>query len=149
MNIISRCLGTVEAVVTVAFLLFLISGAAEGQDKNNNNTIWGPNALCVADRPSGEWNDGHAANHDWYSQLRDHRGVSCCNGDPDHGDCRPVRARQDAHGNWEAFFGGQWRLVPGSAVLDPASNRNPLEAHICAHRLTNYVYCFVPGGGGS
>ena len=114
-------------------------------------------AICTAndttdrldDEPDGKWGHGHALNHDWYSQLRDSRGVSCCNGDADHGDCRPAQARQEGDGTWRVWLDGSWIPVPPQAVLDPHLNRDPLHAHICAHRETNYIYCFLPGAGGS
>jgi hypothetical protein len=105
-------------------------------------------AMCVADTPNGEWGHDHAPNHDWYRLLRDHRGVNCCNGDESHGDCRPAQAKLDAVGNWMVFLKGEWVVVPPQAVLDPALNRQPLHAHICAQRETDYIYCFIPGGAG-
>jgi hypothetical protein len=117
---------------------------------------WPRDAFCVADvdvsdnaGPDGDWGHGHAPNHDWYRLLRDRKGVSCCNGDASHGDCRPAQARQDADGQWQVYLAGRWTPVPPQAVLDPTLNRQPLHAHICAQRQTNYIYCFLPGGGGS
>jgi hypothetical protein len=97
---------------------------------------------------SGNWGDGHHENHDWYRTLKDRRGLSCCNGDESHGDCRPVQAKLDQNGAWQAFIGGAWKLVPPEAVLDPNVNRQPLHAHVCATRETDHIYCFVPGGAG-
>ncbi len=127
-----------------------------GNDARAQQSFWPRGAMCTAagdvddgQQPDGKWGHGHALNHDWYSQLRDSRGVSCCNGDADHGDCRPAQARLDGDGTWSVLLDGLWVPVPPQAVLDPHLNRDPLHAHICAHRETNYIYCFLPGASGS
>jgi hypothetical protein len=137
-------------LLAALLLVALPCSGVRAQDR-----YWPPDAMCVADRdafdavPDGQWGDGHARNHDWYRLLRDRKGVSCCNGDPSHGDCRPAQARQDESGQWRVYLGGRWVPVPPQAVLDPALNRQPLHAHVCAHPDTNYIYCFLPAGDGS
>ena len=72
---------------------------------------------------SGDWGDGHAANHDWYRTLKTKSGWSCCSGDQGHGDCRPVQAHQRQDGDWEAYFNGSWQEIPPDAILRDDLNR--------------------------
>lgn len=135
-------------------LLFAAAGVAAGGKAQAQESYWPRSAMCVSDQPDGgsgvgKWGNGHGQNHDWYRLLHDHRGVSCCNGDASHGDCRPAQARQDVEGNWTVYLGGQWVSVPPQAVLDSSLNRQPLHAHICAAKQSNYIYCFIPGADGS
>ena len=95
---------------------------------------------------SGERGDGHAEQHDWYRHLEMPSGGSCCNGDQEHGDCRPVRAFFDGK-HWRAFYGDRWQVVPDEAILSDALNLQPLRAHICERG--GYVFCFLKGAGGT
>jgi hypothetical protein len=90
--------------------------------------------------------DGHRDSHDWYRNLQTRTGGSCCNGDLEHGDCRPVRAYPVGDGQWMAFFGGRFQPVPPSAILPDELNRVPTSAHLCERGGT--VYCFLKGGAG-
>ncbi|MFO1158740.1 MAG: hypothetical protein U1E60_07870 [Reyranellaceae bacterium] len=120
--------------VAVATVLALLTGAA----------IASP---APARAQSGEHGDGHAANHDWYKHLRTPQGYSCCKGDANGGDCRPVQARPRGDGQWEAYFGGAWQEVPRERILPDDLNHSPLHAHICEQ--DGYVRCFLRGGGGT
>ena len=102
----------------------------------------------------GEHGQGHGERHDWYRTLEQPgTGLSCCNGRqvaPDgtvEGDCRPTRAFRGEDGQWRAMIDGRWQAVPLHAVLDPALNREPLYAHICASPA-GVIYCFLPGSPG-
>jgi hypothetical protein len=110
----------------------------------------GPHDLVLigpARAQSGDWGDGHAANHDWYRTLKTKSGWSCCSGDQGHGDCRLVQAHQRQDGDWEAYFNGSWQEIPPDAILRDDLNRVPLHAHICER--AGFVYCFLRGGGGT
>lgn len=92
---------------------------------------------------------GHAENHDWYKDLKTHSGWSCCNAQTaeGHGDCRPAQAHQRDDGLWEAFYAGDWHIIPPEAILRDELNKVPLHAHICER--SGFVYCFLKGGGGT
>jgi hypothetical protein len=92
---------------------------------------------------SGEHGDGHAEGHDWYGTLKSQLGWSCCNGNKDHGDCRPVQARSRMDGQWEAYYSGGWHLIPPETILGDELNKDPLHAHICEQY--GFVYCFLKG----
>jgi hypothetical protein len=142
-----------HASLMVSTAVLIAAAVAMCAEAHGQERYWPKAAMCVSDvrqgeLHEGEWGRQHAPNHDWYRLLHDHRGVSCCNGDPSHGDCRPAQARQDADGNWRVYLGGEWVIVPPEAVLDSSANRQPLHAHICAQRQTDYIYCFIPGSAG-
>lgn len=74
--------------------------------------------------------------------------MSCCNGL----DCRPVRARQDAYGDWSVVWipeYREWVPVPASAMLPPDQFGDG-RSHLCSSdpldlRLpTMAIYCFSP-----
>jgi hypothetical protein len=98
---------------------------------------------CSALAQTGEHGDGHAEGHDWYGNLKSQFGWSCCNGDKDHGDCRPVQARSRMDGQWEAYYSGGWHLIPPETILRDELNKDPLHAHICEQ--SGFVYCFLKG----
>jgi hypothetical protein len=79
-----------------------------------------------------DWYRDHALRHDWYK---------------DRGDCRPAQARQRDDGLWEAFYAGNWHIIPSDAILRDGLNKVPLHAHICERG--GFVYCFLRGGGGT
>jgi hypothetical protein len=59
---------------------------------------------------------------------------------------------QPRHGNgtmgqWEAYYGGCWRVVPADVILRDELNKVRLHAHICER--AGFVYCFLRGGSGS
>src|SRR5262249_50877320 len=101
-------------------------------------------AAGAAFAQSGNYGDGHAANHDWYRMLKTKSGWSCCNGDQGHGDCRPVQARERFDGQWEAFFNGSWQEIPPDAILRDDLDKKPLHPHICER--AGFVYCFPRSG---
>lgn len=78
--------------------------------------------------------------HDPYSDWRkpDNPGVSCCN----NSDCRPTRAYVDDDGNWRAWNGQKWLVVPWAVVL-PADYAKDGRSHLC--EKGEYIYCFTPG----
>jgi hypothetical protein len=103
---------------------------------------------------------GHHENHDWYKDLaQPDSGLSCCNGNTEHGDCRIVQARQRFDGQWEAYYRGtlnpqvgfpryfDWFVIPPEKILRDDQNKVPLHAHICERE--GFVYCFLRGGSGS
>jgi hypothetical protein len=96
---------------------------------------------------SGNRGDGHAFHHDWYRDLKTKSGWSCCSGDEGGGDCRPVQARQQIDGQWEAYVHGEWREIPPEAILGDELNKAPLQAHICER--ADFIYCFLRAGSGS
>jgi hypothetical protein len=91
---------------------------------------------------------GHAEGHDWYQHLKTRSGWSCCNAETadGNGDCRPVQARARDDGQWEAYYGGGWQIVPAEAILADSLNHEPFRAHICER--AGFVYCFLRGGAG-
>jgi hypothetical protein len=94
-----------------------------------------------------DWYRDHALRHDWYKDLKTKSGWSCCSGDEERGDCRPAQARQRDDGLWEAFYAGNWHIIPSDAILRDGLNKVPLHAHICERG--GFVYCFLRGGGGT
>jgi hypothetical protein len=88
---------------------------------------------------SGEHGDGHAEMHHiykgWHSPSNP--GVDCCN----DGDCRPTRAKQDEGGNWLAWNGHKWLLVPQRALMPPDVAGDG-RSHICERQ--EFIYCFTP-----
>jgi hypothetical protein len=82
--------------------------------------------------------------HDWYSGMKSRakgvEGYSCCSGNEDTGDCRPVPA-------W--MVGDRWRIrdldgreydVPDDAIHDDAENLEPFQASACIWH--GRVICF-------
>lgn len=98
---------------------------------------------------SGNHNDGHAEHHDIYKtwKVPNGRGMSCCNERKEkedgtiEGDCRPVRARQDPNGDWEAFVDGKWLSIPPDKVLQEKHPDG--RSHYCG--IADYTFCFAPG----
>lgn len=94
----------------------------------------------------GHYGHGHAENHDWYKNLQTNQGYSCCNGDAEHGDCRPAAVWRDAEGRVWTRIDGNRTLVPPAAVLPDRMNQKPLTGHICERG--GYFYCALVGGAG-
>ena len=93
---------------------------------------------------SGRQGDGHAQNHDWYTDLRQpDTGSRCCNGTVDgkQGDCRPTQAFIGEDGLYRAWDGRQWLVVPKNKMLSmPTPDRGP---HLC--ETYGLVFCFITG----
>ena len=89
---------------------------------------------------SGEHGDGHLQMHDIYQHWRPplNPGTSCCN----DADCRPTRAFVDDHGQWRAWNGSAWLMVPQERVL-PTDYAGDGRSHLCEKE--GFVYCFTPG----
>ncbi len=87
---------------------------------------------------SGHHGHGHAQHHDWYKDLRQPDGASCC----DNRDCRPTRARMTDRETWQAWDGAKWLDIPPDRVLAIRSPDN--RSHLC--EMNGVVLCFVPGG---
>jgi hypothetical protein len=89
---------------------------------------------------SGRHGDGHAQMHDVYEHWHppQNPGTSCCN----NADCRPTRAFVDGEGQWRAWNGSAWLLVPQERVL-PANYAGDGRSHLCEKE--GFVYCFTPG----
>jgi hypothetical protein len=89
---------------------------------------------------SGEHGDGHAGMHDiyknWHTPMNSR--VSCCN----NADCRPTRAYVDEDGNWHAWNGSNWLLVPDERLL-PTDYAGDGRSHLCEQG--GFIYCFTPG----
>lgn len=92
-----------------------------------------------ASAQSGRHGDGHAEMHDRYRHWSPpgNPGTSCCN----DADCRPTRAFVDTEGNWRAWNGSAWLIVPQERML-PADYAGDGRCHLCAREDT--VYCFSP-----
>lgn len=92
----------------------------------------------------GEHGIGHAANHDWYKQLKSPRtGSSCCNGrtETDEGDCRPTRGYWN-EGTFMVLVDGKWEKAIFDIILkEPAPDG---ETHVCASKHGT-IYCVIPG----
>ncbi len=88
---------------------------------------------------SGVRGDGHAEMHHFYKSWRTpgNPAVSCCHDE----DCRPTRAKQDSDGNWLAWNGYKWLLVPKRALMPP-NEAGDGRSHICERQ--EYIYCFTP-----
>jgi hypothetical protein len=89
---------------------------------------------------SGEHGDGHAEMHDiyrhWYPPINP--DSSCC----DNSDCRPTRAYLDDDGNWRAWNGSNWLVVPQDRLL-PTDHAGDGRSHLCEKQ--GFVFCFTPG----
>ena len=89
---------------------------------------------------SGEHGNGHLQMHDiyqnWHPPLNP--GTSCCN----DADCRPTRAIVDDQGQWRAWNGSAWLIVPQERVL-PTDYAGDGRSHLCEKE--GFVYCFAPG----
>lgn len=97
-------------------------------------------AVCPESKAqSGIHGDGHDEQHHIYQHWRTpgNPAVSCCHDE----DCRPTRAKRDESGNWLAWNGHKWLLVPQRALL-PADAAGDGRSHICERQ--DYIYCFTP-----
>jgi hypothetical protein len=90
--------------------------------------------------PSGLHGDGHAQMHHVYKHWHppQNANTSCC----DDSDCRPTRAYVDDDGQWRAWNGARWLLVPSDRVL-PMDFARDGRSHIC--EKLDFIYCFAPG----
>jgi len=81
-----------------------------------------------------------ALGHDIYGGWRqpNNPNVSCCN----NADCRATRAYVDEQGQWHAWNGMRWLLVPADKVL-PTDFAGDGRSHLCEQ--ADHVYCFTPG----
>lgn len=92
---------------------------------------------------------GHAEGHDVYKTWkRPGMSMSCCGGEirdvqgnKVEGDCRPTRAYVDEHGNWRAWAGSYWIIVPPAAML-PTDLMGDGRNHVCERY--GVVLCFSP-----
>jgi hypothetical protein len=89
---------------------------------------------------SGRHGDGHSQMHDIYKHWHppNNPKTSCCN----DSDCRPTRAFVDGEGNWRAWNGALWLLVPQERVLPP-DYAGDGRSHLCEKE--QFIYCFTPG----
>ena len=92
--------------------------------------------------------------HDWYSGQHtnpDHptrAGWSCCNGNADTGDCKPVRAWTKADGTWQFEYvdGSIWD-VPDYAMKPDETNGEPFQASACIYKGTLMCFWRKAAGG--
>lgn len=101
----------------------------------------------IAHAQSGEWNQGHAEHHDeFYKNLKQpDNGWSCCNAmTATEGDCRPVRWYKGDDELFYVWLSGQWKPVPPNKVVKDTESPDGY-GHVCAHRLTDQIYCFIEG----
>ena len=63
--------------------------------------------------------------HDWYAELKDKYGVSCCNGE----DCKPTAMCRLPNGREGIVVLGTCRLIPGTRSL---ASRRPAGVLTCA-----------------
>ncbi len=88
-----------------------------------------------------------AESHDWYSELKDKYGVSCCNGE----DCKPTAMCRLPNDREGIVVFDVCRLIPWDKVLGTSSPDG--RAHVCAVPSRNgggalaLVLCVVLGGG--
>lgn len=81
----------------------------------------------------------HDGQHDdWYANLRDSAGRSCC----DKTDCAPTDWRVGRGGEFEVPINGQWTPVPADTVL--WRKDNPTGRAVLCYRQ-GQIRCFVPG----
>ncbi len=84
--------------------------------------------------------------HDIYSTWSppNNPKTSCCNAvKPDGtGDCRPTRAFVDDDGNWRAWNGFTYLVVPPDRILPP-NYAGDGRSHLCERE--QFIYCFTPG----
>ena len=78
---------------------------------------------------------GHGPYTDW--RQPNNPSVSCCN----DADCRPTRAFIDDDGNWEAWNGTAWLVVPWDRIL-ATDMAHDGRSHLC--EVNGYIYCFSP-----
>ncbi|MDP2377805.1 hypothetical protein [Reyranella sp.] len=109
--------------------------------------IFGLPMMCQpAKAQSGAHGDGHAQQHDIYKDWHPpgNPETSCCSAaKPDgSGDCRPTRAFVDDDGNWRAWNGVMWLIVPPERILPP-NYAGDGRSHLCEKE--QYIYCFTPG----
>jgi hypothetical protein len=90
--------------------------------------------------PSGRHGDGHAQLHHLYQHWHPplNSKTSCC----DDSDCRPTRAYVDPEGNWRAWNGVRWLVVPTDRIL-PVDFAGDGRSHLCEKQ--DFIYCFSPG----
>lgn len=103
----------------------------------------GPPAGRLAGDPAA------AARSDWYRSLRQPSGVSCC----DESDCAPTRYRW-AGDHWEAWLGPKWQDGPNPGgerwvaipkeVVIAGKHEEEGRAVLCAHPVSQVIFCFVP-----
>jgi hypothetical protein len=89
---------------------------------------------------SGEHGDGHVQMHDVYRHWHPPKNpdTSCCS----NADCRPTRAYIDADGNWRAWNGQDWLVVPQERLL-PTDFAGDGRSHLCESH--GFIFCFTPG----
>ncbi len=125
-------LGAIAGVIVGAIILWALSSYAQPADD------------CVV----GAYGCGHEENHDQYKDWKQEGGMSCCSGE----DCRPVRAKQDADGNWLIWIPElrRWDPVPADAMQEPDRFHDG-RSHACTSKPTNpmaggrvWIYCFSP-----
>ncbi len=87
----------------------------------------------------GSHGQGHAQMHPKYETWRvpSNPNVSCCSGE----DCRPTRSFMGDDGQWRAWNGTMWMVVPQSALL-PTDLAGDGRSHICER--SGFLYCFSP-----
>ena len=90
---------------------------------------------------------GISLGHEPYTEWRmPGSSVPCCSPQRTNddgtvtGDCRPVRARLDDNGFWEAWNGGRWLTIPHERILNIPSPDG--RSHLC--EIGGTVLCFVP-----
>lgn len=91
----------------------------------------------------GHWLISNAWAHDPYSSWKDNRGYSCCNGDGEHGDCRPTTICEAAHGQLGVVMYGHCVPVPPEVVLHIPSPDN--RTHACMREGALQPMCVVIG----
>lgn len=79
---------------------------------------------------------GHGPYSDW--TVPGNPNSSCCN----DSDCRPTRAYVDDNGEWRAWNGVTWLVVPPERIL-PTDYAGDGRSHLC--EKGGYIYCFTPG----
>lgn len=96
--------------------------------------------IVLAWREAPAQSGGHAQSHDIYKRWAPPNNplTSCCN----DSDCRPTRAYLDDDGDWRAWNGSRWLLVPWERVL-PTDYAKDGRSHLC--EKAGFVYCFTPG----
>jgi hypothetical protein len=90
--------------------------------------LFGQTAFAQTAEYSGRHGDGHSQMHDIYKHWHppNNPKTSCC----DNSDCRPTRAFVDGEGNWRAWNGALWLVVPQERVL-PSDYAGDGRSHLC------------------
>lgn len=106
--------------------------------------------LSATARDNGQWNGLDPETRQWFKDLKNDRGVSCCS-EMDGRQVDDVDYHQNDDGSYEVNLGNRWIHVDQEHVINP-KNRKVEYAIVWPFtyrvpRDKNSAYCFMPGTG--